>query len=43
MEDELKEIYQRLQNYLGKRWKKIVGWIVFIFHLAKTGVKETTP
>ena len=31
MEDELREIYQGLKNYLKKRWKKIVSWIVFIF------------
>jgi len=31
MEDESKEAYQALRKYLRKRWKKIVGWIVFIF------------
>ena len=31
MEDELKELHRSITNYFKKRWKKIVGWIVFIF------------
>lgn len=31
MDEELKGIYRGLINYLKKRWKKAVGWILFIF------------
>jgi len=30
MDEELKEIYQGLINFLKQNWKKIVSWIVFV-------------
>lgn len=31
MEDELTEIYRKVINYLKKKRKKIIGWILFLF------------